>query len=237
MGAMGRNPRALVIGRRRASPLTSDQPVRLTDHGLAQGLGELIKLEPRFQTVLITHGSPPLRHVENSLASLLHIVTEQLISLSAAAAIWARLEQRLGAMTPADIEGVGFDGLRSLGLSGGKARTFLALGQAVHAGKLDFHALEQMADAEAYRTLLNLPGVGPWTAEIYLLTALGRTDIFPAGDRALQLSAQHLFGLGETPTAKVLAALAEGWRPWRAVAARLLWSHYRGLKNMPQAVT
>jgi len=84
--------------------------------------------------------------------------------------------------------------------------------------------------------LLALPGIGPWTADIYLLTALGRADIFPSGDRALQLAAQHLFGLPETPSAAELTALAAAWNPWRAVAARLLWSHYRGLRGLPQAV-
>ena len=193
-------------------------------------------IEPRFAPVTLQHGHPPLRHVENNLASLLHIVTEQLISLSAAAAIWGRLQRELQDMSPTAIEGLGIEGLRSAGLSGGKARTFLGLANAVQSGVLDFAALESMTDGQAFESLLKLPGIGPWTAEIYLLTALRRCDVFPSGDRALQLAANDLLQLEAVPSAKLLAARAEAWRPWRSVAARLLWSHYRGLKKMPQEV-
>ena len=188
-------------------------------------------------SVVERHGPPPLRHVDNGLPSLLHIVTEQLISLSAAAAIWNRLVEKLGDMQPSAIHGLGFEGLKQQGLSGAKAKTFLALAGACEAGSLDFAALDGLGDEAAYGQMLQLPGIGPWTADIYLLTALGRVDVFPAGDRALQLAAHSLFATAEVPTAKGLAALAEAWRPWRSIAARLLWSHYRGLKKMPQAVS
>lgn len=217
-------------------PLISDTVSSLQGAALEAGLDRLIALEPRFNGVLQRHGVPPLRHVENNLANLLHIVTEQLISLSAAAAIWQRLELQLGAMRPSDIQALGLDGLKQAGLSGAKAKTFLSLAEACASGRLQFPALAEMSDSEAFKALLALPGIGPWTADIYLLTALGRVDIFPAGDRALQLSAQNLFALTEAPTAKALARMAEGWRPWRSLAARLLWSHYRGLKGMPQAI-
>lgn len=130
----------------------------------------------------------------------------------------------------------GVPALRQAGLSTAKARCFIALAEWQACGRLDLAGLAAADDESAHRALLKLPGVGPWTAEIYLLTALGRADVFPAGDRALQLSAQDLFGLAEPPAATELARLAASWSPWRAVAARLLWSHYRGLRNMPQAV-
>ena len=220
-------------------PLTSDRgisPVIATDADVARGVEFLVAREPRFARVVERHGIPPVRRVENSLPSLLNIITEQLISLKAAAAIWQRIEARLHPFEPASILELSHDELKQLGLSGAKARCFQAISTAVHRGELNFQNLHEMSDQAAHAALLSLPGIGPWTADIYVLAALGRADVCASGDLALQVAAQDLFALNERPGPKAFLALAEAWRPWRSVAARLLWSHYRGLKGLSQSV-
>lgn len=196
---------------------------------------QLVVLEPRFAAVIARHGLPSLRPMPPTLESLLRIVTDQVISLKAGETIWRRIAERLKPFDPDHILATGEAELRSLGLSGGKARTFLAAALAAREGRFDPARLESHTDPEAISSLTGIPGIGPWTADIYLLTAMGRSDAWPAGDLALQLAAQDLLGLAERPSHKIMLALAEPWRPVRAAAARLLWSHYRGLKGMPQA--
>lgn len=219
-----------------ASHPISDPPLRLDDQALADAISHLIVVEPRFQRVVDMHGPPPLRLVDNSLESLLRIVTEQLISLKAAAAIWGRLNDFLHPFEAATVGATSIDVLKAAGLSTAKARCFKTLAEWHGDGRLDLQGLSTVNDEMARKLLLALPGIGPWTADIYLLTALGRPDIFPSGDRALQLAAQHLLAMPEAPDARRLETMAMAWGPWRAVAARLLWSHYRGLRRLPQAV-
>jgi DNA-3-methyladenine glycosylase II len=107
---------------------------------------------------------------------------------------------------------------------------------AIHRGELNFESLHELPDQDVLAKLLALPGIGPWTADIYLLTALGRADACPAGDLALQMAAQDLFAMEGRPTPKTFLEKAENWKPWRSVAARLLWSHYRGLRGLSQQV-
>ena len=196
---------------------------------------QLVALEPRFAAVIARHGLPSLRPMPPTLESLLRIVTDQVISLKAGETIWRRIAERLKPFDPDHIVSVGAAELQSLGLSGAKARTFVAAALAAREGRFDPSRLESQSDAEAIATLTGIAGIGPWTADIYLLTAMGRGDAWPAGDLALQLAAQDLLGLAERPSHKIMLAVAEPWRPVRAAAARLLWSHYRGLKGMPQA--
>ncbi len=196
----------------------------------------LAALEPRFATVIAAHGHPPLRRTDAGLEGLLRIVTDQLISLQAGAAIWRRIEAKLAPFDAGMITRKREASLMRLGLSGAKARSFKAVAAAVAAGRLDFAALTQLPDTEVLTALTDLKGIGPWTADIFLLSAMGRTDAWPAGDLALQAAAQNLFNLEARPGPKELHQLAEPWRPWRGVAARLLWSHYRGLKGMSQTV-
>jgi DNA-3-methyladenine glycosylase II len=170
------------------------------------------------------------------LEGLLRIVTDQLISLQAGAAIWQRIEYELAPFEAPRIARKREASLMKLGLSGAKARCFKSVAQAVAKGDLDFAKLAQRSDAEVLTALTALTGIGPWTADIYLLSAMGRADAWPAGDLALQAAAHHLFELPERPAAGPLTSMAEPWRPWRSVAARLLWSHYRGLKGMSQHV-
>jgi DNA-3-methyladenine glycosylase II len=208
-----------------------------TDADLRAAVEILLRAEPRFAAVIETHGPPPLRRMDGGLAGLLRIVTDQMISLKAGKAIWARIESELHPFAAATIARKRETSLMRLGLSGAKARTFRELAKAVASGALDFDDLHRMPDAQAWVALTAQPGIGPWTADIYLLSAMSRADAWPAGDLALQAAAQHLFGLPQRPDAKALAAMAESWRPFRSVGARLLWSHYRGLKGLPQTVT
>ncbi|MGH6854869.1 MAG: DNA-3-methyladenine glycosylase family protein [Aestuariivirga sp.] len=197
---------------------------------------KLMALEPRFGVVLETHGAPPLRRVEAGLEGLLRIITGQLISVPAGAAIWRRLEAGLAPFDAKKIARRRETSLMRLGISNAKARCFKAVAAAVAGGKLDFASLVKRSDREVLATLTALTGIGPWTADIFLLSAMGRSDAWPAGDLALQVAAQHLFGLGKRPSGRELMEMAEPWRPWRSVAARLLWSHYRGLKGISQTV-
>ena len=204
---------------------------------LAQGVAWLLAREPRFSRIIDVTGLPPLRRAAGGLPGLLRIVTEQMISLQAADAIWRRIENELAPLDPQAILRRRHATLMKLGLSGAKSRTFRALARAAHRGEFNVNSLHLEPDDEVIRMLVKLPGIGPWTADIYVLSCLGRADAWPTGDLALQASAADLFGLAKRPDSRAMLALAEGWRPWRSVAARLLWAHYRSLKGLPQAVS
>lgn len=207
-----------------------------SEASVAEGVAELCRVEPRFAIIVAAHGHPPLRRVAEGMPSLLRIVTDQLISLKAGEAIWRRLEAALSPFVPDALVEQPEEALMALGLSRAKARCFRNIALAVIEQRLDFTALSTMPDDAAACSLTAIPGIGPWTAEIYLLTAMGRADVWPVGDVALQAAAQHLFILPERPNNRQMLALGEPFRPWRAVAARLLWSHYRGLKGLTQSV-
>jgi DNA-3-methyladenine glycosylase II len=160
-----------------------------------------------------------------------------MLSLKSADAIWRRIERELHPLDPPAITRRRHATLMKLGLSGAKARTFKALARAVAEGRLPVDALAEHSDEEASAKLIAIPGIGTWTADIYLLSCLGRSDTWPAGDLALQAATHHAFELGERPSPREMLTLAEPWRPWRAVAARLLWAHYRSLKGIPQAAS
>jgi DNA-3-methyladenine glycosylase II len=203
---------------------------------LAEGVDWLVRREPRFNSVIDLTGLPALRRAESGLPGLLRIVTEQMISLQAADAIWRRIACELAPLDPPAILRRRHATLMKLGLSGAKSRTFHALARAAHAGEFRVDSLHQHSDEEVIAALIALPGIGPWTAEIYVLSCLGRANAWPAGDLALQASAADLFGLERRPDPRAMLGLAEAWLPWRSVAARLLWAHYRSLKGLPQAV-
>jgi DNA-3-methyladenine glycosylase II len=203
---------------------------------LAEGVDWLLRHEPRFAQVVDVTGLPSLRRAEGGLPGLLRIITEQMISLQAADAIWQRIARELAPLDPPSILRRRHATLMKLGLSGAKSRTFHALARAAHRGEFRVDSLDRHSDDEVIAMLVALPGIGPWTADIYVLSCLGRADAWPTGDLALQASAAHLFGLEKRPDARIMRGLAEDWRPWRSVAARLLWAHYRSLRGLPQAV-
>jgi DNA-3-methyladenine glycosylase II len=204
------------------------------DH-LAEAVAILCKREPRFKPVCELHGLPSLRTSPSGIEGLLMIVTEQFLSLSAAAAIWSRIANALQPLTAETILATSPDELRGLGLSAAKAKTFHAVAKSCQTRELDFAALAGADGDSIQKKLCALPGIGPWTSDIYLLSCLARADAWPTADLALQHSAQSLFELAERPTPRDMQFLAEPWRPHRAAAARLLWSHYRGLKGLRQA--
>ena len=196
---------------------------------------ELCSIEPRFQFILDKHGLPSLRISPQGLEGLLMIVTEQFLSLQAAAAIWARVRKRIEPFDAETILNLSVEELLSLGLSRAKAKTFYETAQRVLNGELDFKALEKQDEENVVRQLCKLPGVGPWTADIYLLSVMGASDAWPAGDLALRIAVHDFLKLNDRPHIKDMPHHAEAWRPHRATAARLLWSHYRGLKGLKQA--
>ena len=193
-----------------------------TDFDVLEGATWLASREPRFGHALALTGAPPPRRKPTGFETLLDAVMSQQVSVASANAIWRRLEaaeltlpERIAASTEEE--------LRSCGLSRQKTAYAFALARS----GLDFSELEEMSDDEVIARLVVLPGIGRWTAEVYALSALGRADVFAAGDLALQEAARHLFGLETRPSEWKLRQMAEDWSPWRAVAARLLWAYYR----------
>lgn len=192
---------------------------------LEEGIAELIGLESRFGPVVERLGTIPLRIEPAGLASLLAIITEQSVSLKAAASIRKRLDAAFDTGDADAILGVPVEDLRALGLTRSKGRAFHAAAQAARDGLLE--ALVTLRDDDAKRALTALHGIGEWTAQTYLLSCLGRSDAWPAGDVALQTATATLFSIDPRPDVRQMVALAEPWRPWRAVAARILWTWYR----------
>ena len=202
------------------------RPIETMDD-LRHGIACLGALEKRFAAVHAEIGDPPLRREAGGFASLIRMIVYQHVSLTSAGATWARLEQRTGTVSPSSITALDEQALRDTGLTFAKARSCLAIAEQIVAGQFDLETLEAMEDGLARKALIALPGIGPWTAELYLLTCLGRPDAWPGGDVALRSAAQAVFALPQRPDAAAMEVLAEPWRPWRAVAARLLWSYYR----------
>jgi DNA-3-methyladenine glycosylase II len=159
------------------------------------------------------------------------VVTGQQISVAAGRAIFTRLEAALGSVTPEACAAAGDDILRAAGFSAAKIRTLRALQEASLDGSLDLAAIEQKSAADAIKALCTIKGIGPWTAEVYLLFAAGHPDIFPSADVALQEAARLAFALDARPAAAALRELSEAWSPWRSAAARLLWAYYRVKKG------
>lgn len=211
------------------------RPSLLTDDLLAEGVRHLCALDPCFGDVVLRHGPPSLRAMPPGTATLLNIVTEQFLSLRAAHAIWLRIEARLSPFSSDAVLACPVDELMRLGLSGAKARSFHGIAARLLSDPDYISGLTTLPDDEARARLVALPGVGPWTADIYLLVALQRSDVWPAGDLALRQAATHLFSLREPLSEKTMRIMGSRFSPWRAVAARLLWSHYRGLKGLGQA--
>jgi len=207
-----------------------------TEADLAEGIAHLSSADPRFGAIALRLGPPALRRAPPGLAGLLRIITEQMISLQAADAIWRRIEAEIAPFDPAFIRRKREATWLRLGLSRAKARSFKALAGAVADGSVPLDRFGDMSDAEIASALIAVPGIGRWTVEIYLLAHLGRSDVWPAGDLALQVAVHDAFGLAARPNEARMRALSEPWQPWRAVAARLLWAHYRSLRNIPQFV-
>jgi DNA-3-methyladenine glycosylase II len=189
---------------------------------LAEGLDWLAAAEPRFAHARALTGLPPLRLRDDGFAALFDAIVSQQVSVRAADAIWARLAAA-GLTGPQAVLAAGEDDLRACGLSRQKVRYARALAGA----GIDFDGLRARPTDEVIATLVAVPGIGPWTAEIYAMFSLGRADVFAPGDLALQEAMRRLFGLEARPTERAARRMAEAWSPWRSVAARLLWAYYR----------
>jgi DNA-3-methyladenine glycosylase II len=206
-----------------------------TEADIAAGLAALTAADPRLVALAAMAGPLPLRRRPGGFAGLASIVVSQQLSTMSAAAIWTRLSAAFEPLDHASLRRARTLKLKRVGLSAGKIRTLKAIAQAVESGAIDFAALESMSADEAHAMLTAVHGIGPWTADIYLLFCIGHADAWPAGDLALQEAARIAFALAARPSVKEMAALADGWRPWRGVVARLLWAYYRAVKGREAA--
>ena len=198
---------------------------------LTEGLKALPRLDKRWRAVIKGCDRPPLRRREGGFPGLCAIIVSQQLSVASANAIWAKFVARISPLTPQVMLAATDEDLRLTGLSRPKQRSLRALAAALVEGSLVLDALHGATPEEVHAALTAVSGIGPWTADIYLMSCIGHTDAFAAGDLALQEAARHAFGLERRPSAKELVALAEAWRPWRGVAARVLWSYYRAVKQ------
>jgi DNA-3-methyladenine glycosylase II len=202
-----------------------------TDADLQAALAQLILADPRLKPVADKAGAFSLRRREAGFAGLCAIVCGQQLSTAAAATIRNRLFAAFDPFHHDTVRAARIDKLRRLGLSAAKIKSIREIGKAVAKGRIDLTAVGNMDADVAHVALTALHGVGPWTADIYLLFCLGHADAFPSGDLAVQESARIAFGLRKRPDAKALAKMAEAWRPWRGVAAHLLWAYYHAVKK------
>lgn len=201
-----------------------------------EGLEALCKADVRLHDVRAIAGEIPLRRNPPGFKSIAAVVVSQQVSTASAAAIFGRFTRLLDPVTPAAILSASDTLFREAGLSRPKQKALLAIATAVQDG-LDLESVASLGGDEAMAALTAIPGIGPWTAEVYLLTAAGHPDIFPSKDVALQTAVHHALDLESRPTHKALEALAESWSPWRAVAARLFWAYYRAIKGRDGLLT
>jgi DNA-3-methyladenine glycosylase II len=198
-----------------------------TESDLDVGLAALNRADPRFAALTAKAGRPPLRRRSDGFAGLAAIIVAQQLSTASAGAIWGRLAAAFDPFEPAAILRARATRLARLGLSAPKIRALKEIARAVLRGELALATLADLPADAAHAALTAVHGIGPWTADIYLLSCLGHADAWPAGDLALQEAARLAFALPARPTGKEMQAMAELWRPWRAVAARVLWTYYR----------
>lgn len=194
--------------------------------GLTTAVARLAAHDADLAGIVARYGPPPLWDRAPGFATLLHIVLEQQVSLASAQAAFDRLRAAADPIEPARFLELGDAELLAIGFSRQKARYGRALAAALVTGALDLDGLDGLDDAAAHRALQTIPGIGPWTSTIYLLMVLGRPDVWPVGDIALAESVGQVKRLGRRPGAVEMEAIGESWRPWRSVAARLLWHNY-----------
>lgn len=193
---------------------------------ITAGLDALCIIDPRLDKVRAVAGEVPLRRSEPGFRSLVSIIVSQQVSRASADAIFGRLERLADPLTPEALLAAGEGLFREAGLSRPKQRAVLAVSQAVLDG-LDLQALCEFDADAAIGAMTAVPGIGPWTAQVYLLFAAGHPDIFPARDVALQSAVGHALGIDPRPGEKALIKIAESWSPHRGVASRLFWAYYR----------
>ena len=197
----------------------NDETLRMGVDVLAERDSDLYRIRDRL-------GYPPLWAREPGFASLVHIILEQQVSIKAAATMFQRLAAHLGSVTPELVQKAGDSELRQVGLTRQKARYCVELANRVASGALELLKLDTLDDAQGRSHLLDIPGLGPWTVDVYYMMALRRANVWPQGDLALASALQDIKQLEARPTRDEQLVFAEQWKPWRAVAARMLWMHY-----------
>ncbi len=195
------------------------------DADIETGLSQLLQLDPRLIPIAEIAGPLPLRLAAPGFSGLASIIVSQMVSRASADAIWRRIEAA-GPVTAQAYAGLDPEIIATFGLSRAKASTLLKLSEAVLSGAIDLDTICTIDGEAALRQLVLLPGIGPWTAEVYLMFCAGHADIFPGGDVALQTSVGRAFAMEARPTAKALAEIARSWVPYRSIAARLFWAYY-----------
>lgn len=198
---------------------------------LEEGMAALATLDPAWGLIIARTGVPPLRRRDSGFLSLASIIVSQQLSVASARAVWARVESVLTPLTPDRVLAASDEEMRLSGLSRPKQKTLRAVAAAIAENRLDLTALETATPEFVHAHMTAVSGIGPWTADVYLLFCLGHRDGFAAGDLAVQEAAKVAFGLATRPKPAELTELAEAWRPWRGVAARLLWAYYAVLKS------
>lgn len=198
----------------------------LTEASVDRACRALAERDRGLARIYRAHGAPPLWRRRTGFRTLVQIVLEQQVSLASGRATLRRIETAFGRVGSRTLAEAGEAGLRSVGVTRQKARYLANLARASLTGDLDLRRVSRASDDEAMAELTAFKGIGRWTAEVYLLMALLRPDVWPAGDLALAKAAQHTKGLTERPGEEHMRSLAEPWRPFRAVAARLLWQDY-----------
>lgn len=201
------------------------------DDDIKRGMDFLAEICPHMRMIAETLGPPPLRWREHGFGGLVSTITAQQLSVSSANAIRNKLLARFDPLTPEALLAASDDELRACGLSGPKIRTLRALSDAIVSGTLPFDRLADMPVQDAQAALVAVHGIGPWTAEVYMMFCLGVQDIFAPADLALQEGAKLAMNLETRPSTKQMAEIATRWAPWRAVAARALWAWYGHVKR------
>ena len=203
------------------------RPATLSASTLPGAVAELTARDARLARIVANHGPPPLWARPPGFPTLVRIILEQQVSLASAAALFAKFERHCdGPVTASRVAAVGESGLLSIGFTRQKATYVCGLAQRIEGGTVSLERIARLPDEAARDALVQVPGIGPWTAGVYLLMALRRPDVWPPGDLGLHKSMAEVRGLKVTPTSEQAAAYAKRWRPWRAVAARLLWHAY-----------
>jgi DNA-3-methyladenine glycosylase II len=198
----------------------------LTRALLGEGARALAARDKDLARVYQRLGDPPIWGRRPGFPALVKIILEQQVSLRSAAAVYRRIDQHVGGMAPHNIDRIGVAGLRQIGVTRQKAAYCHGLARRVLDGTLDLAAVARVSDEEGRRMLLDVPGLGPWSVDIYFLMALRRPDVWPRGDLALASALRDVKSLGALPSHEQQLELSRTWAPWRSVAARILWSHY-----------
>jgi DNA-3-methyladenine glycosylase II len=204
----------------------SDLPAALTDQTLDRGVAYLAEVDGDLARIVDQIGPPPMWAREPGFPTLVQIILEQQVSLASAQAAFSKLLESVSPLTPEAFLKLDPGELKRIGFSRQKAAYCRGLASAILNGDLDLDSIQTMDDSTARLEMMKMKGIGPWTADIYLLMALLRPDVWPAGDIALATAIQQVKGLPSRPDEEAVELFAEKWRPWRAVAARLLWHTY-----------